>query len=177
MSTSIPPIAVNRYTLNKDLFKEGMKAVSKKSYGPTARKSMLGLIGLWLVLAIATIYMEGPPMYVLIEGIVVALMCIWVALYLPWVKIRRAWKAMGGENATDLDREVRFYERFLEVDSKGQELTLFYEDIVEVLQSRHLLILVNKERVGVMSALDGFVSGTLEEVLEKVQQYSHKVKS
>ena len=169
MTTSIPPIAVNRYTLNKDLFKEGMKAVSKKSYGPTARKSMLGLIGLWLVLAIATIYMEGPPMYVLIEGIVVALMCIWVALYLPWVKIRRALKAMGGENATDLDREVRFYERFLEVDSKGQD--------VYILLQVHLLILVNKERVGVMSALDGFVSGTLEEVLEKVQQYSHKVKS
>ena len=176
MTTSISPIAVNRYTLNKDLFKEGMKAVSKKSYGPTASKSMLGLIGLWLILAVATIYMDGPPMYVLIEGIVVALMCAWVALYLPWVKIRRAWKAMGGENASDLDREVRFYERFLEVESRGQEITLFYEDIVEVLQSRHLLVLVNKERVGVMSTLDGYVSGSLEEVLQKVQQYMPKHK-
>ena len=165
------PFAVNRFTVTKDLFYEGMKRTSKESYGPAARKSVVGLIVLWLILAVVTGFMNGALHYVVIEFIVIVLMCLWVTMYLPWMKTRRAWKAMENKYGTEMDREVRFYEQFLEVSASCDEVTVFYEDVREVLESKHLLILVSQDKTGIMVALDGFVSGGLDEVRSHVQKY------
>lgn len=153
------PLAENRFTITKELFYEGMLRVTKESYGPFIKKIMLVLAVAWAVLAAVTLFMRGSLSYAVVELVVVVLIGVWLSVFVPRNKARRAWAAMENRCGADLERVTRFYPSYLEADNGIEEITVFYEDIRQILQSEHLLVLLSKEKVGVLVARGGFVSG------------------
>ena len=153
------PLAENRFTITKSLFYEGMLRVSKESLGPFAKKILLLLAILWAVMAAVTLFQSGNLIFALLELVVVVLIGVWLCVYAPRNRARRAWAALESRCGADLERVTRFYPGYLEVDSGGEEITVFYEDIRQILQSEHLLVLLSAEKLGVLVARDGFVSG------------------
>ena len=153
------PLAENRFTITKELFYEGMLRVTRESYGPFIKKIMLVLAAAWAVLAVVTLLGSGSLSYAVVELVVVVLIGVWLSVFVPRNKARRAWAAMENRSGGDLERVTRFYPSYLEADNASEEITVFYEDIRQILQSEHLLVLLSVEKVGVLVARDGFVSG------------------
>ena len=153
------PLAENRFTVTKELFYEGMLRVIKESYDPFIKKIMLVLAAAWAVLAAFTLFQRGSLSYAVVELVVVVFIGIWLSVFVPRNKARRAWAAMENRCGDDLERITRFYPGYLEADTGIEEITVFYEDIRQILQSEHLLVFLSVEKVGVLAARDGFVSG------------------
>ena len=152
-------LAENRFTITKSLFYEGMLRVSKESLGPFTKKVLLVLAILWTVMAAVTLFHSGSPVYALMELIIVVLIGVWLCVYIPRNKARRAWAALESRCGTDLERVTRFYPSYLEIDSAGEETTVFYEDIRQILLSKNLLVLTCVDKMGVLIARDGFITG------------------
>lgn len=152
-------LAENRFTITKELFYEGMLRVTGESYGPFIRKALLVLAVLWAVLAAVTLMGSGSLSYAVVELVVVVLIGVWLSVFVPGNKARRAWAALENRCGADLERVTRFYPSYLEIDSGGEETTVFYEDVRQFLLSKHLLVLTCADKVGVLIARDGFVSG------------------
>ena len=151
-------LAENRFTITKELFYEGMLRVIKESYDPFKKKIILVLAAAWAILAVFTLVGSKSLSYAVVELVVVVLIGVWLSVFVPRNKARRAWAALESRGG-GLERVTRFYPDYLEADNGSEEITVFYEDIRQILQSEHLLILLNTEKVGVLAARDGFVSG------------------
>ena len=162
-------LAENRFTITKSLFYEGMLRVSRESIGPFAKKVLLVLAVLWAVLAAVTLMGSGSPVYALVELIIVVLIGIWLCVYIPRNKARRAWAALESRCGDDMERVTRFYSGYLEIDSGGEETTVFYEDVRQILLSEHLLVLTCADKVGVLIARDGFTAGDAAAVQALIQ--------
>ena len=163
-------LAENRFTITKELFYEGMLRVIKESYGPFTKRIMLVLAAAWAVLAAVTLMGSGSLSYAVAEFVVVVFIGIWLSVFVPRNKARRAWSALENRSGTDLERVTRFYPNYLEADNGVEEITVFYEDIRQILQSEHLLVLLSVEKVGVLVARDGFVSGDTAAVQALIEQ-------
>ena len=153
------PLAENRFTITKELFYEGMLRVTKESYGPFVKKVLLVLAAAWAILAAFTLLNSGSLFFAAAELGVVGFIGVWLNVFVPRNKARRAWAAMENRGGADLERVTRFYPDYLEADNGMEEITVFYEDIREILHSEHLLVLLSVERKGILVARDGFVSG------------------
>lgn len=153
------PLAENCFTITKELFYEGMLRVNKESYGPFVKKILLVLAVAWAVLAVVTLIGSGSLSYAVMELVVVVFLGVWLSVFVPRNKAKRAWGALENRCGDDLERITRFYPSYLEADNGIEEITVFYEDIRQILQSEHLLVLLSVEKVGVLVARDGFVSG------------------
>ena len=153
------PLAENRFAITKELFYEGMLRVIKESYDPFIKKIMLALAAAWAVLAVLTLLGSRSLSYAVMELVVVVFIGVWLSVFVPRNKARRAWAALEARCGADLERITRFYPNYLEADNGSEEITVFYEDIRQILQSEHLLVLLSVEKVGVLVARDGFVSG------------------
>ena len=154
-------LAENRFTITKSLFYEGMLRVSRESLAPFAKKVLLVLAILWSVVAAVTLFHSGSPIYALVELIVVVLIGVWLCVFVPRNKARRAWAALESRCGADLERVTRFYSSYLEIDSGGEETTVFYGDVRQILLSKRLLILTCADKVGVLIARDGFTAGDM----------------
>lgn len=157
-------LAENRFTITKELFYEGMLLVIKESYGPFAKKIMLVLAAAWAVLAAVTLLGSRSLSYAVVELVVVVFIGVWLSVFVPRNKARRAWAALEARGSADSERITRFYPGYLEADNGIEEVTVFYEDIRQILQSEHLLVLLSAEKVGILVARDGFVSGSVADV-------------
>ena len=164
------PLAENRFTITKPLFYEGMLRVSKESLGPFAKKILLVLAILWVILAAVTLFFSGSPIYALVELVVIVLIGVWLCVYAPRNRARRAWAALESRCGADLERVTRFYPTYLEIDSGGEETTVFYKDVRQVLLSKHLLVLTCADRVGVLIARDGFITGDMAAAQALIEQ-------
>ena len=153
------PLAENRFTITKELFYEGMLRVVRESYDPFRKKIMLVLAAAWAILAAFTLLGSGSLSYAVVELVVVVLIGVWLSVLVPRNKARRAWAALEARCGTDLERVTRFYPDYLEADNGMEEITVFYEDIRQILRSEHLLVLLSVEKVGVLVARDSFVTG------------------
>ena len=153
------PLAENRFTVTKELFYEGLLRVNRESYVPFIKKIMLALAVAWAILAAFTLLNSGSLFFAAAELGVVGFIGIWLGVFVPRNKARRAWEALEARSGPDMERVTRFYPSYLEADNGSEEITVFYEDIRQILQSEHLLILLSVEKVGVLVARDGFVSG------------------
>lgn len=153
------PLAENRFTITKELFYEGMLRVNRESYGPFVKKVLLVLAAAWAILAAVTLMGSKSLSYAVVELVVVVFIGIWLSVFVPRNKARRAWAAMEARSGAGLERITRFYPGYLEADNGMEEITVFYEDIREILHSEHLLVLLSVEKVGVLVARDGFVAG------------------
>ena len=74
------------------------------------------------------------------------------------------------EISTEQLKNTRFYPGYLEADNGMEEITVFYEDIRQILHSEHLLVLLSVEKVGIMVARDGFVSGDAATVQTLIEE-------
>ena len=164
------PLAENRFTITKELFYEGMLRVIKESYDPVIKKIMLVLAVAWAVLAAFTLVRRGSLLYMVIEFVVVVLIGVWLAVFVPRNKARRAWAALENRCGADLERVTRFYPSYLEADNGIEEITVFYEDIRQILQSDHLLVLLSADKVGVLVARDGFTTGNAAATQELIER-------
>lgn len=153
------PLAENRFTITKSLFYEGMLRVSRENFGPFAKKVLLVLAILWAMMAAVTLLRSASPIYALVELVVVVLIGVWLCVFVPRNRARRAWTALENRCGADLERVTRFYPGYLEIDSGGEETTVLYEDVRQVLLSKHLLVLTCADRVGVLIVRDGFTTG------------------
>ena len=163
-------LAENRFTITKSLFYEGMLRVAKENFGPFAKKILLILAVLWAILAAVTLVFSGTPIYALVELIVVILVGVWLCVFVPRNKARRAWTVLESRCGADLERVTRFYPGYLEIDSGGEETTVLYEDVRQILLSKRLLVLTCADRVGVLIALDGFASGDAASVQTLIEE-------
>lgn len=154
------PLAENRFTITKELFYEGTLRVTRESFGPFARKALAALAALWVILAAVTLATRGSVIFALVELGVVILVGVWLCVFFPRSRARRAWNALENRCGTDLERVTRFYDGFLEIDSGGETTTVFYKDVAQILLSEHLLILTSRDRAGVLVERNSFVTGS-----------------
>lgn len=164
------PLAENRFTITKELFYEGMLRVIKESYDPFIKKIMLVLAVAWAILAVATLMGSGSLSYAVMELVVVVFIGVWLSVIVPRNKARRAWAALEARGSADSERITRFYPGYLEADNGIEEITVFYEDIRQILETEHLLVLLSVEKVGVLVARDGFITGdtvTVQALVER----------
>ena len=152
-------LAENRFTITKPLFYEGMLRVYKENFGLFVKKVLLVLAILWTVMAAVTLLRSASLIYALVELIVVVMIGVWLCVYIPRNRARRAWAALESRCGADLERVTRFYPGYLEIDSGGEETTVFYEDVRQILLSKRLLVLTCADKTGVLIARDGFITG------------------
>lgn len=164
------PLAENRFTITKELFYEGMLRVIRESFDPFRKKILLVLAVAWAVLAAVTLLGSGSLSYAVAELVVVVFIGIWLSVFVPRNRARRAWAALEARSGVDLERITRFYPGYLEADNGMEEITVFYGDIRQILQSEHLLVLLSVEKVGVLVARDGFVSGDAATVQALIEE-------
>lgn len=162
-------LAENRFTITKDLFCEGMLRVYAESYGKLAKKAVLALGAAWLILAAVTLWQRGSMGYIVIEFVVLCAAALWISVFVPRSKAKRAFQAMVGKYGDDLERITRFYDGWLEVEGSGRETEMLYTEIKQLLPSKNLLILVSEDKTGIMLKLDSFTRGSESAVRELIK--------
>ena len=158
------PVAVNRFTITKPLFYEGMLRVTRERLGPFIKKVLIVLAVLWALLAAVTLLTKASASYAVVELAVLVAVGVWLCVYIPRNQARRAWKALESKSGGEMERVTRFFPDCLRIESGGETTTIAYDDVLEQLLTEHLLILTCREKVGVLIARDGFVTGGLDAV-------------
>ena len=155
----------------KELFLEGMKRLISRDYAPIAKKAVIAIAAVSLLLLGVTVYTGGHIVVTVIELAAASFACCWLLVMVPKRRIKRAWAAQESSGAV-LTRTTRFYEDRMEIEKgTGDTLIVNYEDVADILESQHLLILVNKKGVGVMTAKDAFTKGDSEVVKELIREW------
>ncbi len=165
-------IAENKFTVTEELFREGMKRLIDLDYGPALKKILIFLAAVWAAVAAYILWKGGNLIPVLIETFALALVVLYLSVFLPRSRIKKGWKAMRERSAGEMERVTRFYEDRMEVLTTVDPLIVNYEDVTRTLETAHLMIIQNTGKLGVMIALDGFTQGTKEDVLRLIQEWS-----
>lgn len=166
-------VAENRFTVTEELFREGMERIMKTEYAPAVKKLLAVVIGTWLLLVGFTIWKGGSLVVTGIELLAVVVICVYMAVIVPRGRIKRGWKSMCQRSGGVMERVTRFYEDRMEIESGGAgALIVNYEDVTEVLETKHLLIFRSANKPGVMTALDGFTKGARDDVIALVAEWS-----
>lgn len=162
------PIAVNQFTLTKELFYEGNKRTSKETYSRFALRMVLIMTGAWLIVAVITFLTNPSIVFLAVEALVLILASLWVAVYTPWNKRKKAYRAFLELYGEDPERTTVFYADHLVVNPEGREITIAYSDVNKTLTTDRLLILVTSQSKGVLLDRDGFATGSEETVLSLI---------
>ena len=157
-------IAENQFTITKPLFMEGMLRISKDGYGKSARKAMLLVLGLWTAFSIYTLAVKGDLVICLEFLILLCVAGLWLCVGMPRSNAKRLWKGLEGKYGCDLQRTTSFFSDHFEILGDGVEKHIAYEEVIQIKQSRRLLILVCEDKTGVLLALDGFRQGNVNDV-------------
>ncbi len=162
-------IAENKYSLTKELFDEGMKRVSGENYAPFTRKVIMGITALWLIMAALTVILRQNPLFVVFEAFALLLISLWITVYIPWNKRKKAYNRLLDQYGTEMERTTRFFEKEFSVNAGGRELLFSYEEIEKKLMSEHLLILLMNDRSGILIERNSFTLGSEKVIEEKLQ--------
>lgn len=165
--------AENRFAITKSLFYEGMLLVSAQSYGKLAKKAVLFLCAAWIALTAATLWQRQSIGYIVIEFIVLCLVALWIAVYMPRRKAKRAFQALEDKYGDNMERVTRFYDERLEVETSERKTVIFYWEIAQILRSKHLLVLVAEDKTGILLKLDGFTRGDEAAVRELIKKHEN----
>lgn len=163
------PLAENRFTITKDLFYEGMLRVSAESYGKLAKKAVILLVVAWLALTAVMLWQHQGLGYIVIEFMVLCLVVLWIYIFMPRNKAKRAFKLLTDKYGDNLERITRFYRDQLEVEAAGYQTTILYSEIRQILHSKHLLLLVAEDKTGILLKLDSFTRGGETAVRELIK--------
>lgn len=168
------PIAINSFTITKSLFYEGTLRVSRESYGKFARKALLVLAGLWLILLGITLVSGGDVSQTFVYLAVVAFVALLIGFIMPRSIAKRAFAKMMAQCDGDLHRTVSFYEDHLQVTAENGVTTINYCQVTQILTSRHLLILICRDKRGILLLLDGFSVGNAQTARSLIEQNERK---
>ena len=164
------PIAVNSFILTKELFCEGSKRTSRENYSAFARRMVLIMIGAWVAVSAITLLTHSSPVFIATEALVLILAALWVAVYTPWNKRRKAYNAFLLQYGENPERTTVFYEDSLTVDPEGRGFTVPYSAIAKTLTSENLLILITSDNKGVLVKRGAFTKGSEAEILERIPE-------
>lgn len=157
-------IAENRFSISKSLYMEGMLRLSRDSYVKSAAKAILVVLGLWCMFFLYAVVAKADLTQPLGILFFICLAGLWICFGIPRSNARRSWRALEGKYGSDLHRTTSFYPDHLEILGEGLEKHIPYEDIIQIKRSRRVLVLVCKDKTGVLLALDGFTLGTVQDV-------------
>lgn len=155
-------LAENRFVLTESLFMEGLQCISRETYGKTAKKCSMALILMWVVLSAVLLLIGGTLFQCFVYLAAILFFCLWLNVLAPRKNAKKSWDALLNRCGEDSERVTCFYEDRLEIDAGGTLKTIPYGDIEKIRQTKQLFLLVCKDKVGVMVAKDGFVSGSAE---------------
>lgn len=161
-------LAENHFTITKGLFLEGMLRVSAENYGKFAGKAVAFLGLAWLVLAAVMLWLGQSLAYVGIELIILCLAGIWITVFVPRYKAKRAFRTLE-DGCGGLERVTRFYQDRLVVETSECQTVVFYPEIRSILRSKRLLTLVSGDGLGILLKLDSFSHGSETVVRELIQ--------
>lgn len=163
------PVAVNRFTLTKELFYEGNKRTSKETYSRFALRMVLIMTGAWVIVAVITLLTNPSIVFLAVEALVLILASLWVAVYTPWNKRRKAYRAFLDLYGEDPERTTVFYADRLVVNPEGREITVAFSDIQKTLTTDRLLIFVTSQNKGILIDRSGFSLGSEETVRSLIE--------
>lgn len=163
------PLVENRFTITKSLFYEGMLRVSAESYGKLAKKGVALLGAAWLILAAVTLWQRQSIGYVVIELIVLCLASLWICIFVPRNKAKRAFRQLENKYGGNLERVTRFYQERLEAEASEARIVVYYSEISQILRSKRLLLLVTEDKTGILLKLDSFTRGGEAAVRELIK--------
>lgn len=161
------PIAKCTFELTQPLFMEGVLCTHRKNLGKILKWAVPLLAVCWAIIAFFTVSASGNFGFALVELGVIAAVFGYSALWLPRTKAKRAWNAMQDKNT---ERSVLFYEDHLQMDLPGRQMEVDYGEISETIQSKNLLILVARNRTGIMIKKDELVGGGCDEILRAIKE-------
>ena len=159
------PIAVNTFILTKELFYEGSKRTGKETYSRFAMRMVLIMVAVWIVISAVTLLMHSGAAFIITETLVLILAALWVAVYTPWNKRRKAYNAFLLQYGENAERTVEFYADRLTVDPEGRGFTVPYSAVAKTLTTENLLIVITLENKGVLVRRGAFTKGSEAEVL------------
>lgn len=162
-------LAENRFMITKSLFVEARLAMSKESYGKAANKIGMALLILLVILVPGSIMLGLSVFSVGMEVLFLGVMAFWVLYGFPRNNAKSAYKAFAKEYGDEPERITRFFSDHLEIEGSGVHTVLDYTQIVQVLRTKHLLILISDEKAGVLLKLDGFTVGSEKTVCECIK--------
>lgn len=163
-------LAENYVKITKQAFYEGMRRLQRESYGPFAVKVSAGLAALWILLLLVTVCTQGSLAYAMGELAVLALVCLWLWVFLPRSKIRQAYRRMEAKHGGQMERNTRFYADRVEILAGDIVTSIPYEDIASVAETKHLLLLSMAGGAAVMLDKAGFRIGDGALVEQLIQE-------
>ena len=163
-------LAENRFVLTRTLFFEGTGRVWKESSGKSIRRLLLILALVWGAFTVYTLSQGGGIALPAAELVVLALVVLWTAVWLPRSKARRGWHALSERGTADAERVTRFYADRLEVEADGRLTEIDYSDVIQTLTSKNLLILITMDKTGILLERSSFTRGTEDEVLQLIKK-------
>lgn len=166
--SNMEKLAENSFRLTKKLYMEAMLRMSKESYGKTAEKVIGLILGAWCAILIYVLATGKNPGQLLGSLGVICAVALWILVGMPRYYARRAWRTLEAKYGTDMERAIAFCEDHLEAHSESVEMNVSYEDIRQIIKSKHLLILICNDKTGVLVLRNGFTAGSEETVLELI---------
>lgn len=165
-------LAENSFSLTEELFREGMGCLSRNSYGKTATKWTLILLLIWAVISAVLLFLGGPVSQTLVYLAAILFLCYWLNVAAPRKHAKKAWDALLSRSGEDPRRITRFYPDHLEVDAGGTVKTVPYGDVLQIRETKNLIMLICADKTGIMVAKKGFTLGNYEEITALIRSAS-----
>lgn len=151
-------IAVNKITITEKVFNEAAEPILKKKYNRLALNVGGILTGLLLLISIVTGIVNGSPVMIFGELVIIAAVLCYIRFYLLSSERKRAYRQMTAGGTPS--RETFFYSSHFNVLSDENKEDIFdYEDVRSTRQTQNLLILTLKEGKEVLLDRGGFTEG------------------
>lgn len=168
------PIAINRTTVTRELFIEGHAATFSRKRQRLLLYCGVAFLAVGLLLCALQSHLSAASTLsvpLTLSGIIAA---IW-ALTLRRSEARKKYKAFQRKNIAE--RTFYCYPDHLTIQPDGPSPTqIRYTDIREHRETDHLLILICKNRTGLLLNKTGFDRGTPAELLEAIDQAQSKAR-
>lgn len=163
--TQTTPIAKNNISISLSLFKEGAKAGESKSYKKSISKVAIFILIVYVALAIYLIVTKGSPFLLIGETVFLGAVLFWLVYMLPNTRRKSKYKAMSQGGLFTPQRTTYFYEEnMMVVTDSGKETLIPYADILSWKETRHLIVISCKNKLGVMLDKNGFEIGNFKKI-------------
>ena len=165
-------LAENSFSLTEVLFREGMYCLSRNSYGKTAAKWTLILLLIWAIISAVLLFLGGPVSQTLVYLAAILFFCYWLNVAAPRKQAKKAWDALLSRSGDNPQRATRFYPDHLEVDAGGTVKTVPYGEVLQIRETKNLVMLICADKMGVMVAKNGFTLGNYVEIIALIRSAS-----
>lgn len=166
-------LASNHIEITLELFQEGMDAISNKRYKALLKKIVAVAAVIFALIGIYTYYKGASLFYLVCEFIIIALVCVYILVFMPRSARKKNYKSMCQRAGGDTPRRtIDFFSDHLVIYAEaGRNTNVGYDEIAEIAETKNLWVLNCKDQTGVLVDKEGFSLGTFDTVrpvIEKV---------